>query len=48
MVPAMQKGNDAARTVHIGANFAGIGLFAWQVKSGIPILLKVVELTKWP
>jgi len=48
MVPAMQKGNDTARTVHIGANLAGIGLFAWQVTSGIPILLKVVELTKWP
>jgi hypothetical protein len=48
MVPAMQKGNDTARAVHIGANLAGIGLFAWQVTSGIPILLKVVELTKWP
>lgn len=48
MVPAMQKGNDAARTVHIGANVAGIGLFVWQITSGIPILLKVVELTKWP
>ena len=48
MVPAMQKGNDTARTVHIGANVAGIGLFAWQVTSGIPILLKVVEFTKWP
>jgi len=48
MVPSMQKGNDAARTVHIGANLAGIGLFVWQITSGIPILLKVVELTKWP
>ncbi|KAL7530155.1 hypothetical protein ACHAWF_003265 [Thalassiosira exigua] len=48
MVPAMQKGNDAARTVHIGANLAGIGLFAWQVTSGIPILFKVLEFTKWP
>eukprot|EP00980_Cylindrotheca_fusiformis_P004507 scaffold961_cov122-Cylindrotheca_fusiformis.AAC.15 len=47
-VPAMQKGNDAARYVHIGANVAGIGLFAWQVVSGIPILLKVLEFTKWP
>ena len=47
-VPAMQKGNDAARAVHIGANVAGIGMFAWQVTSGIPILLKVVELTHWP
>lgn len=48
MVPAMQKGNDTARAVHIGANIAGIGLFTWQVTTGIPILLKVVELTKWP
>eukprot|EP00581_Thalassiosira_minuscula_P008034 CAMPEP_0183702314 /NCGR_PEP_ID=MMETSP0737-20130205/461_1 /TAXON_ID=385413 /ORGANISM="Thalassiosira miniscula, Strain CCMP1093" /LENGTH=297 /DNA_ID=CAMNT_0025928905 /DNA_START=39 /DNA_END=932 /DNA_ORIENTATION=+ len=48
MVPAMQKGNDAARGVHIGANVAGIGLFVWQITSGIPILLKVVEFTKWP
>eukprot|EP00543_Licmophora_paradoxa_P001678 CAMPEP_0202448130 /NCGR_PEP_ID=MMETSP1360-20130828/6932_1 /ASSEMBLY_ACC=CAM_ASM_000848 /TAXON_ID=515479 /ORGANISM="Licmophora paradoxa, Strain CCMP2313" /LENGTH=277 /DNA_ID=CAMNT_0049065545 /DNA_START=63 /DNA_END=893 /DNA_ORIENTATION=- len=40
-VPYMQKGNEAARVTHIGANLAGIGLFAWQVQSGIPILLKV-------
>ncbi|KAL7472514.1 hypothetical protein ACHAXS_012871 [Conticribra weissflogii] len=48
MVPAMQKGNDTARTVHIGANLAGIGLFVWQISTGIPILLKVIEFTKWP
>eukprot|EP00579_Thalassiosira_antarctica_P000474 CAMPEP_0201867216 /NCGR_PEP_ID=MMETSP0902-20130614/1532_1 /ASSEMBLY_ACC=CAM_ASM_000551 /TAXON_ID=420261 /ORGANISM="Thalassiosira antarctica, Strain CCMP982" /LENGTH=300 /DNA_ID=CAMNT_0048392341 /DNA_START=39 /DNA_END=941 /DNA_ORIENTATION=+ len=48
MVPAMQKGNDTARTVHIGANLAGIGLFVWQITSGIPILFKVLEFTKWP
>jgi Protein of unknown function (DUF4079) len=47
-VPAMQKGNDLARSVHIGANAAGIAMFAWQVSSGLPILFKVVELTKWP
>jgi hypothetical protein len=41
MVPQMQKGNDTARTVHIGANIGGIGLFVWQLTSGIPILLKV-------
>merc|ERR1739845_99424 len=45
VVPAMQKGNDAARNVHIGANVAGIGLFAWQVQSGIPIVLKVIQFT---
>ena len=48
MVPSMQKGNDIARAVHIGANLAGLGLLAWQVITGVPILLKVVELTKWP
>lgn len=47
-VPAMQKGDDTARTVHIGANLAGIGLFVWQVQSGIPILLKVWEKAPWP
>jgi hypothetical protein len=47
-VPQMQKGNDIARYVHIGANLTGIGLFAWQVQSGIPILLKVIEKTSWP
>lgn len=47
-VPQMQKGNDTARSIHIGANLGGIGLFAWQVQSGIPILLKVWEKTSWP
>ena len=47
-VPAMQKGDDNARTAHIGANILGLGLFAWQIQSGIPILLKVIQFTKWP
>lgn len=47
-VPAMQKGDNTARTVHIGANLTGIAFFVWQVTSGVPILLKVVEFTKWP
>lgn len=47
-VPAMQKGNDTARSIHIAANVGGMGLFAWQIVSGIPILTKVYELTKWP
>jgi Protein of unknown function (DUF4079) len=47
-VPAMQKGSDTARTVHIGANLVGTGLFGWQVVSGIPILQKVIENTRWP
>lgn len=47
-VPAMQKGNDTARSIHIGANVAGTGLFAWQILTGWPILQKVVQLTHWP
>jgi hypothetical protein len=47
-IPAMQKGSDTARSIHIGANVAGLGLFLWQLQSGIPILLKVIEKTSWP
>lgn len=47
-VPYMQKGNQTARNIHIGANVVNLGFFAWQVQSGIPILLKVIEKTKWP
>jgi hypothetical protein len=47
-IPAMQKGNETARTVHIGANLTGIGFFVWQVTSGLPILFKVWEKTSWP
>lgn len=31
LVPAMQRGNDGARTLHITLNCINIGLFAWQV-----------------
>ncbi|GMH82705.1 hypothetical protein TrVE_jg7807 [Triparma verrucosa] len=47
-VPAMQKGNDGARSAHIALNAGATGLFAWQVVSGWPILLKVWEKTQWP
>jgi len=47
-VPSMQKGNDTARSIHIAANAAGVGLFGWQVLTGWPILLKVIEKTQWP
>jgi hypothetical protein len=47
-VPAMQKGSDTARTIHIGANVLGLSFFAWQITSGLPILFKVLEFTKWP
>jgi Protein of unknown function (DUF4079) len=48
MVPYMIKGSDTARTIHIGANLAGLSLFLWQVATGIPILLSVIEKTRWP
>lgn len=47
-VPFMQKGNETARSIHVAANVSGMGLFAWQIVSGWPILLKVNELTHWP
>lgn len=47
-IPYMQKGSDTARYLHIGANSVGMLLFAWQVTTGIPILVKVWELTQWP
>lgn len=47
-VPFMQKGSETARNIHIAANVAGLGLFAWQIQSGIPILLKVIEKAPWP
>jgi len=47
-VPAMQKGNDTARSAHIAANVIAIALFGWQVVTGWPIFVKVVELTSWP
>lgn len=31
LVPAMQKGSEAARTLHITLNCVNIALFAWQV-----------------
>ena len=47
-VSEMQKGNEAARVAHIALNFLTVGLFAWQVSTGIPIMFKVIEFTKFP
>ena len=41
MTPAMAKGNDAARNAHITFNALNVGLFLWQVPTGIEILQKV-------
>lgn len=47
LVPYMQKGNESARVAHIALNVANILLFAWQVPTGIDIMLKVWEKTSW-
>ena len=38
LVPAMTRGNDAARTAHITLNSLNILLFAWQVRFGHRLL----------
>ena len=48
LVPAMAKGNDNARTLHITANVINIGLFAWQLPTGFDILTKVFANAPWP
>jgi len=48
MVPSMQKGNDTARSLHIGLNALNLALFAWQVGTGLEIAIKVWGFTKWP
>ncbi|PIA48816.1 hypothetical protein AQUCO_01300028v1 [Aquilegia coerulea] len=48
LVPAMQKGNETARNLHIALNVLNVLLFAWQIPTGFEIVLKVFEFTKWP
>ena len=49
MVPFMQKGNDAVRTVHIGSNVLATSLFTYyQLPSGWGITTKVLEKTSFP
>ncbi|KAI8114166.1 hypothetical protein M9434_002292 [Picochlorum sp. BPE23] len=48
LVPSMQKGNDAARSLHIGFNAINIGLFLWQVPTGLEIVAKVFQFTTLP
>lgn len=47
LVPAMQKGDNNARTLHIGINTAILGLFAWQIPTGLEITGKVIEKVAW-
>ena len=48
LVPAMQKGDNNARNAHIALNCVNLSLFAWQVPTGLDIVWKVFEFTKWP
>jgi hypothetical protein len=48
LVPAMQKGNEAARSAHIAMNAVNVALFAWQIPTGLEIVAKVFEFTTLP
>ncbi|KAL7125666.1 hypothetical protein ABFS83_14G131700 [Erythranthe nasuta] len=48
LVPPMQKGNETARNLHIALNVFNLLLFIWQIPTGIDIVFKVFEFTKWP
>ncbi|KAK1614309.1 hypothetical protein QYE76_019826 [Lolium multiflorum] len=48
LVPAMQKGNETARSLHIALNTINVLLFVWQIPTGLEIVGKVFEFTKWP
>ena len=48
LVPAMQKGNDTARSVHIGLNALNVVLFLWQVPTGFEIVGKVFQFSSFP
>lgn len=48
LVPAMQKGSETARNLHIALNALNVLLFISQIPTGFDIVLKVLEFTKWP
>jgi hypothetical protein len=48
LVPAMQKGNNTARTAHIALNSTNTLLFVSQVPTGLEIVDKVFQFTVWP
>lgn len=47
LVPAMQKGNDTARSLHIGLNTINVLLFATQIPTGLEIVGKVGRRRGW-
>eukprot|EP00897_Mesotaenium_endlicherianum_P007560 jgi/Mesen1/6832/ME000351S05949 len=48
LVPAMQKGDDTARSLHIALNVINLALFVWQIPTGLEIVAKVWEFAPWP
>ncbi|TKW38311.1 hypothetical protein SEVIR_1G106700v4 [Setaria viridis] len=48
LVPAMQKGDETARSLHIALNTINVLLFIWQIPTGLEIVGKVFEFTTWP
>mmetsp|Transcript_51575 Transcript_51575/g.104982 ORF Transcript_51575/g.104982 Transcript_51575/m.104982 type:complete len:299 (-) Transcript_51575:155-1051(-) len=47
LVPKMQKGDETARSAHIAINTIIVGLFSWQIQSGLGILNNVWTKTAW-
>jgi hypothetical protein len=43
LVPFMQKGNIAARNAHVALNIVVLGLFSWQLLTGLQIVQKIVS-----
>jgi len=48
LTPAMQKGDDNARTLHMTLNGLNLCLFAWQIPTGLEIVQKVFQFTTLP
>ncbi len=43
LVPFMQKGNEAARSVHMALNILLVGLFGWQAVTGMQIVQRILD-----
>lgn len=48
LTPAMKKGNETARSLHIALNTVNVGLFLWQIPTGLEIVEKVLQFTTLP
>jgi hypothetical protein len=46
LTPYMQKGNNWARNLHIGANAGLLGLFGWQAVTGFGIVQEILFPTQ--